>query len=134
MAGGMSGHEWEEEPTAVTELVGDPPDAAPGARQAYLLVMAGTNLGEMIKVSAEPMIIGRSRTAGLRLLDEGVSREHARLDRDGADLVIHDIDSRNGTFINGERIDRHVLAEGDRIQLGCPAILKLVLAGHLEDA
>ncbi len=130
----MPGHEWEEEPTAVTELVGDPPDAAPGTRQAYLLVMAGTNLGEMIKIGAEPMIMGRSRGAGLRLLDEGVSREHARLDRAGGDLVIHDLDSSNGTFVNGERVDRHVLSEGDRIQLGRHAILKLVLADHLEEA
>ncbi len=130
----MSGREWEEETTAITELVGDPPDAAPGTRQAYLLVMAGTNLGEMIKVGAEPMVLGRSRQAGLRLLDEGVSREHARLDRSGADLLIHDLSSRNGTFVNGERIDRRVLTEGDRIQLGRHAILKLVLADHLEEA
>jgi diguanylate cyclase (GGDEF)-like protein len=129
----MPGHEWdEEESTAVTEVVGDDREAVPGVRHAYLLVMAGTNLGEMIKLGPEPMVIGRSKSAGLRLLDEGVSRNHARIGRSGTDWVVSDLHSRNGTFVNGDRVERRVLEEGDRIQLGRHAILKLVLADHLD--
>ena len=128
-------HEWdEEESTAVTEVVGDGAKDSPGARQAYLLVMAGSNLGEMIKLDGQPMIIGRSKTAGLRLLDDGVSRSHARVARAGNDWVVSDLGSRNGCFVNGERVERRVLEEGDRIQLGRHAILKLILADHLDEA
>jgi two-component system, cell cycle response regulator len=128
-------HEWdEEESTAVTEVVGDGAKDTPGARQAYLLVMAGSNLGEMIKLDGQPMIIGRSKTAGLRLLDDGVSRSHARIGRSGSDWVVSDLGSRNGCFVNGDRVERRVLEEGDRIQLGRHAILKLILADHLDEA
>jgi diguanylate cyclase (GGDEF)-like protein len=132
----MPDHEWdEEENTAVTEVVGDDVSKdAPGARQAYLLVMAGSNLGEMIKLDGEPMVIGRSKSADLRLLDDGVSRSHARIARAGADWVVSDLGSRNGSFVNGERVERRVLEEGDRIQLGRHAILKLILADHLDEA
>src|SRR5262249_43675844 len=47
--------------------------------RAYLVVLAGSSVGEMFKIDAEVTIIGRGQKAQIRLLDDGISREHARL-------------------------------------------------------
>ena len=47
-----------------------------------------------------------------------VSRNHAVLERRGRNIELADLNSENGTLVNGERITRRVLAEGDRISLG----------------
>jgi Nif-specific regulatory protein len=67
---------------------------------------------------AEPCIIGRDAHNQIVLADRQVSRVHAAIERAGAGHVVRDLDSRHGTFVNGARIQRHELADGDAIQLG----------------
>lgn len=63
--------------------------------------------------------LGRSSSATLCLDDASVSRIHAVVERDRqGQLVLMDLVSPNGTFANGERVERHVLADGDLIQVG----------------
>lgn len=50
--------------------------------------------------------------------DVTVSREHAVVYNDGANVRIEDRASLNGTFVNHERVERHPLATGDEIQIG----------------
>jgi pSer/pThr/pTyr-binding forkhead associated (FHA) protein len=64
------------------------------------------------------LIIGRQPGADLLLTEDLVSRRHARLDHDGAEVVIEDLGSTNGTFVNGTRVDRARLREGDRVLVG----------------
>jgi ABC transport system ATP-binding/permease protein len=65
------------------------------------------------------LTIGRSQAADLALSDPSVSRKHASLRLDGATVVIEDLDSANGTFVNGEQIADPVrLESGDVIVLG----------------
>jgi hypothetical protein len=71
-----------------------------------------------VAIGAEPISIGRSADCGLVLSDGRVSRHHARLrPRDGV-IVLTDLGSTNGTFVNDQRVSEVVLGEGDRIQLG----------------
>jgi transcriptional regulator with PAS, ATPase and Fis domain len=68
-------------------------------------------------------VVDRSAPAGANVLtllfpDSRLSRQHARLESDGEHWVLHDTDSRNGSFVNGARKDRHVLEPGDVIELG----------------
>jgi hypothetical protein len=71
-------------------------------------------------------VIGRGAEADLRLADTGVSRAHAEVRRDGAEVRITDLGSTNGTLVNGHRISTTVLADGDRIEVGAtPLVLRM---------
>lgn len=61
--------------------------------------------------------IGRSPGAEIQLLDDLVSRHHARI-QVGSMVTIHDLGSRNGTFVNGRKVDRTTIESGDRILIG----------------
>ncbi len=103
-----------------------PLDAAAGRGRAYLVVVRGSNVGEIYPVLAPDMVIGRAPGADLRLNDEGVSRFHCRLRHEGAGIVIEDLASRNGTFCNGDRVKAgmRALIEGDRLQIGTTSVLR----------
>lgn len=62
--------------------------------------------------------VGRDPGAGLPIDDESVSRMHARLDRSHGRLFVTDLKSRNGTLVNGEKILREELADGDVLSFG----------------
>lgn len=73
---------------------------------------------DRIAVVALPFSIGRAHANDLRLAGSAISKHHALLvEHDGA-CALRDLKSTNGTFVNGTRIDEHVLADGDIIHLG----------------
>lgn len=63
-------------------------------------------------------VAGRSQDSGIHLDDPGVSRSHARFTWKQGDFTLTDLDSTNGTFVNGKRIRKAVLREGDTIRMG----------------
>ena len=56
--------------------------------RAYLVVLAGVSAGEMYKITAEKTLIGRGAHVSLRITDDGVSREHCQLVREGERIVL----------------------------------------------
>jgi Nif-specific regulatory protein len=62
--------------------------------------------------------IGRDVELEVVLADGKASRHHATIARDGAQWVVTDAQSRHGTFVNGQRVTRQLLADGDRLQIG----------------
>ena len=64
------------------------------------------------------MTIGRARDNDLVLNDTRASRHHARLQARSGSLVLTDLDSTNGTLVNGGRVSEVVLGDGDRIEIG----------------
>jgi pSer/pThr/pTyr-binding forkhead associated (FHA) protein len=64
------------------------------------------------------MIVGRVPSADLYLDDEQVSRLHAQITRTGGTFAVADLGSTNGTLVNGQRVSRAFLRDGDRIQIG----------------
>jgi len=111
-----------------------PEGAVVTGQTAYLVVMAGSNLGQMYKLDKVQLIIGRGDKAGLRLVDDGISRDHARIVKEGDRMVLEDLGSTNGTYCNGERVSRQPLAEGDKILLGSTTILKFSYHDKLDEA
>lgn len=73
------------------------------------------------------IIIGRSSDLDMVLVEDMVSRRHAKITSTAADVYIQDLGSTNGTFVNGEKISRSRLNEGDRILVGT-SIIKLITA------
>ena len=100
---------------------------------AYLVVLAGVSAGEMFKLQYERTIIGRGPKVSVRLNDEGVSREHCQILREGERVILEDLGSTNGTFCNGIRIDRRELTDGDKIMVGSTTILKFTYHDYLDE-
>ncbi len=72
-----------------------------------------------IELTGEPLSIGRSREADIPLLDDKVSRVHCGIRLSDGEFYLKDLRARNGTFVNGKRVEDTIkLKEGDRIQIG----------------
>jgi len=93
--------------------------------------------GEFPLKGDKQLIIGRSSELDIVLVEDMVSRKHAKITLAGGKITIEDLGSTNGTFVNGEKVKTSRLKEGDRILVGT-SILKLVKAGanavELSDA
>jgi hypothetical protein len=89
---------------------------APGGPARSARLVSGD--GRSYPLSIGSTVIGRGDQANLRLPDVGISRRHARLDFDGAQVVLTDLGSTNGTMVNGQRVSAVALNPGDMIQLG----------------
>jgi len=88
-------------------------------RTPRLLVQGGSGKGKEIELSQELLTIGRLDECDVVIDDRLVSRHHAEIQRERGQYTLHDRGSRNGTFVNGERISgSHVLRDGDEIQIG----------------
>ena len=81
--------------------------------------------GEFPLVKGREIVIGRSSELDMVLIEDMVSRRHASIGLHGDEISIADVGSTNGTFVNGEKIKRARLKEGDRILIGT-SIIKLV--------
>lgn len=71
-----------------------------------------------LELGAKPITIGRSKDADVTLADEKVSRLHCGIRLENGDFYLKDLKSRNGTTVNGEKIESVQLQMGDRIQVG----------------
>jgi hypothetical protein len=97
-------------PPAVQSLPSQPSPgsaaaAVPHGPASVLVITSGGKAGLEIPLGAEPLMIGRASDAGLQIRDDYTSTHHARLLLWGSDWVIQDLDSTNGTFVDGARID-----------------------------
>jgi len=102
--------------------------------RAYLIVLAGSSVGEMYKITAESTVIGRGQQADIQVIDEGISRRHAEIVHEGENIVIRDLGSTNGTYCNGDKIATHQLSDGDKIQVGSTTILKFTFHDSLDES
>ncbi|HEX4513578.1 MAG TPA: FHA domain-containing protein, partial [Polyangiaceae bacterium] len=98
-----------------------------GGAKAYVLrFISGKYQGGEFPVTAnKEIIVGRSSDLDMVLVEDMVSRKHARINLQADGIWIEDLGSTNGTFVNGEKIKRARLKEGDRILIGT-SILKVI--------
>ena len=88
-------------------------------RKAFLMVSTGSTAGTVFPVTRHSLLIGRSLGADVRIDEQAVSNEHARLEQTDAGITLRDLGSTNGTYVNGKRlVDAALLAGGDSIRMG----------------
>lgn len=109
------------------------PTLAEGPRRAFVVVLAGDRMGEMFELDPVYTTIGRGLTATVRINDEGISRTHAAVSVEHGVYYLSDAGSTNGTFANGDRVDKHALREGDKIQLGAASVLRFTFHEDSDD-
>jgi FhaA, N-terminal domain/FHA domain len=93
-------------------------DAAPDEVEVVRELFALRIDGQPVEVTKRRFVLGRSRDCDVQLADPNVSRRHAELRQEGPAYWIVDLDSTNGTEVNGERTTRAKLEDGDRITVG----------------
>jgi pSer/pThr/pTyr-binding forkhead associated (FHA) protein len=100
-----------------------PPDdgtpAAPPEREIVTLTIAGRKE----ELTSPRVVLGRSRTCDVHIADVNVSRRHAEIRQEGATYWIVDLGSTNGTQLNGKRVERERLRDGDTITLGSSEVV-----------
>ena len=69
-------------------------------------------------VPSKEIVVGRSSDLDMVLVEEMVSRKHARIAYEGDQIIIEDLGSTNGTQVNGETVQSRTLSDGDRITIG----------------
>lgn len=90
-----------------------------GADMARFVGIEGPYTGEVFLLTSPNTTIGREPGRDIVLsADATVSRSHARVSNENGDLVLYDVGSANGTFVNGMRVQMQVLVPGDIVQLG----------------
>ncbi len=93
------------------------------SRVASLFVIQGRDQGTRFELEGETVGLGRDASNPVQVHDTEVSRRHAELRRSAEGMVLGDLQSSNGTFVNGNRVERHDLHTGDRIQVGRTLLL-----------
>ncbi|MCU0723536.1 MAG: FHA domain-containing protein, partial [Planctomycetes bacterium] len=83
-----------------------------------LRIKNGPDKGKAIEIGDAPVTVGRDASETIQILDQGASRRHAEVFRIGEMVFIRDLSSKNGTFVNDERIQEELLQIGDKIKIG----------------
>src|SRR5215468_422307 len=106
--------------------------AGVGSGEIFLYAEHGPGTGQLLPVGQGALILGRSSSCDLRLPHASISRRHARLTRRGERLILEDLGSQNGTFVDDERVaSPRELELGQRIHIG-PAVLRLRVPGGAQ--
>lgn len=114
------------------DQVGPAPQIQPVLRVMASLEHVGSEVHELAR---KPVIIGRADEVDLVIQDPTVSRAHARVTwREDGTFWLEDLDSSNGTYLNGRPIRAEPIQPGDRIQLGTQVMIELCLAAAAPPA
>ncbi len=105
----------------------------PPARDACLVVIYGMDLGKKYNVETKTVVIGRSSATDIQVDQESVSRNHCKLINTGQTIMLRDLGSTNGTYVNDELVDEYVLRDGDFIKVG-RCIFKFLVGNNIENA
>ena len=88
-------------------------------RAHYLFIVDGPDKGRRIPIGANPVVIGRSAPADIVLQDPQISRNHCRVCLAMDEIIVIDLESSNGTYIDGKRLaGGGPLGVGARLQVG----------------
>src|SRR5690606_27735953 len=105
-----------ELPTATLRARRPGVEAGPALEAALLCLTSDPPSQHLLTETAT--LIGRGPDCGIRIATHFVSREHARVVRDHGQVMIEDLGSKNGVFVNAVRVERDALRHGDLVTIG----------------
>jgi transcriptional regulator with GAF, ATPase, and Fis domain len=106
-------------------------DAPEALMKPRLLAISGSLTGTVQPLVDGLLSIGRDESSQLRLIDSAVSRRHCTIQQNGLEFELVDLDSRNGTFVNGIPIRRRTIDHGDTIRIGNSDLVFLMHEGEV---
>lgn len=98
----------------------------PVGRQPYLVIVAGYSTGRAYRLTLGTTSVGRDPRCDIVLPYSTVSWHHASITKRGNVIAVHDLGSRNGTYVGLEKVERRELAPGDVIRFGDRVALELM--------
>ena len=105
----------------------------PVAQAACLVVIYGLDMGKKYNIEKPTIIIGRSSKSDIQVDQESISRSHAKLVNSGETVVIRDLGSTHGTYVNDELVEECTLRDADLVKIG-RTIFKFLTGGNIENA
>jgi diguanylate cyclase (GGDEF)-like protein len=114
--------------TAISRIT----DRAAG-KEACLVVIYGDELGKKYNLNTNSVLIGRSSKCDIQIDQESISRNHSKIVNTGKSILVRDLGSTNGTYVNDEPVEEHTLHDGDLIKIG-RTIFKFLSGGNIENA
>ncbi|MGD8859030.1 MAG: GGDEF domain-containing protein [Myxococcales bacterium] len=128
------GDEFDDGEYTTQQITPVPPQAPEGRREHGMLhVLAGPHNGSIFTLDQPVVTLGRGSDCQVFLVDQGISRTHARIFRGEDGFYLEDAGSRNGTFCQRQKVEgRRKLADGDRIAVGAETVMRFSLQDRVE--
>ncbi|MBH23159.1 MAG: GGDEF domain-containing protein [Myxococcales bacterium] len=118
--------------STVITVISSPPSRGE-SKEACLVVINGLDLGKRYTIAQTSVLIGRSSKTDIRIDEDSISRHHALLINDGNRVILRDLDSTNGTYVNDVQIKERTLNDSDQIRVG-RTIFKFLTGNNIENA
>ncbi|AOQ23572.1 hypothetical protein MTAT_11540 [Moorella thermoacetica] len=116
-SGNVAGPAAEEGDTLIYRAIEEAP-GPPEEPVLKLAVLEGPDAGRTFLLQKGRQVLGRQPACDFVLTDEQVSRRHCQVEESHDRVLVTDLGSRNGTMVNGRRVERAFLKPGDRLQVG----------------
>lgn len=104
-----------------------------GEKNAYILFLSGPLVGKLHPLEEGETVLGRGEEATIAINDNRISRKHVAIAVGKGGTMLTDLGSTNGTYVNGQKIQTHVLKDGDKIQISSSTIFKFAYQDNLEN-
>lgn len=126
------GQGQEEDVSERTIVTGIHQFEEPEDQKAYIMFISGQLSGKLCYLENKETVIGRASDCDVSINDSRISRHHLQITIEGNQASIEDLGSTNGTFVNGERVKKRVLANGDQVHISSDTLFKFALGGEAE--
>jgi len=93
------------------------------SRGAWLYILNGRQVGRDYRLDAKTTVGRDAIECDVILSDSKLSACHARILKEGEEFILYDLASKNGTFVNGNRVQRQILTDDDIIMVGTTKIV-----------
>ncbi len=119
--------------STVVTVIKKQPTRNNSSKDACLVVINGVDLGKKYSLAQHSTLIGRSSKVDIQVDEDSISRNHAVIENFGDDIVVRDLQSTNGTYVNDRPIQHHRLLDGDQVKIG-RTIFKFLSGSNVEAA
>jgi diguanylate cyclase (GGDEF)-like protein len=103
-----------------------------GEKFPALSFMGGPSMGQLHLLKQGEHFVGRSKESTIVVLDDAISRQHFKLIVMGNQVILEDLSSTNGTFVNGVRVAKQLLQDKDTIQISSQTVMAFAYVTDLE--